>query len=81
MTQFNAQVCVWEQYHPSFKFLHYEAFVKDVEKFIFCLTEDTENLHCKGKLILFRKNGLWKKMWAFLFKGGGKNHISKYKFT
>jgi len=58
MTQFNAQVCVWEDDCLPFKFLNYEVFVDNAEKLNFYLIEDKFNLHCKGKLILYRQNGL-----------------------
>jgi len=58
MTQFNTQVCVWKDSGLPFKFLNYEAFVDNVEIWSFYLIEDKENLHCKGKLILYRQRGL-----------------------
>jgi len=58
MTQFKAQVCVLEDSCLPFKFLNYEVFVNNVEKLSFYLMEDKVKLHCKGKLILYKQNGL-----------------------
>ena len=61
MTQFNTQVCVWEDSCLPFKFLNNEAFVDSVEKLSFYLTKHKVNLYCKGKVILYTQNGLSEK--------------------
>ena len=79
MTQFNTQVCVWKDSGLPFKFLNYEAFVDNVEIWSFYLIEDKENLHCKGKLILYRQRGLWEKCKVWFVKHLEKNVFRSLK--